>query len=264
MGTRRQRKVDDGAAPAEAGQRPPPRTPKQTLVEWVKTIAVALVIWFVLQSMLVKSFRINSGSMENTLLPGEMLFVNRAIFGSQVPLVGYRFPAFREPRHDDLVVFYSPVSLAFAAELGIEPKVDVVKRLIGVPGDTLAMRGDSLFRNGRYVPEPYAQHRDPLAAIPSHVLGTVLEWQRPHLLGADSAYVPQLRTWGPLVLPPESYFVMGDNRDESVDSRFWGFLPRANIKGPVLFIYFSYDPSSWRPLPFLTAIRWSRLLRHPY
>jgi signal peptidase I len=263
MGTRKQRKADSGASP-EAGQAPVPRTPQQTLVEWTKTIVIALVIWFVLQSMLVKSFRINSGSMENTLLPGEMLFVNRAIFGSQVPLIGFRFPAFREPRHDDLVVFYSPVPVGFAAQLGIEPKVDVVKRLIGVPGDTLAMRSDSLFRNGSYVPEPYAQHRDPLAAIPGHALGTVLEWQRPHLVAPDSGYVPSLRTWGPLVLPAGSYFVMGDNRDESVDSRFWGFLPRGNIKGPVLFIYFSYDPGSWRPLPFLTAIRWGRLLRHPH
>jgi signal peptidase I len=264
MGKRKNQTPDAANAPETAASAPPaPKTPRQVLIEWVKTIAIALVIWFVLQSMLVKSFRINSGSMENTLLPGEMLFVNRAVFGSQVPLVGYRFPAFREPRHDDLVVFFSPVPVAFAAELGIEPQVDVVKRLIGVPGDTLAMRNDSLFRNGAYVPEPYAQHRDPTSAIPRHVLGTVLRWQRPQLVGADSAYVPSLRTWGPLVLPADRYFVMGDNRDESVDSRFWGFLPRENMKGPVLVIYFSYDPSSWRPLPFLTAIRWGRLLHHP-
>ncbi len=263
MSRRSRSKTKNQGNPPTVADPPRTRPPKRALVEWVKSIAIALLIWFVIQSMLVKSFRINSGSMENTLLPGEMLFVNRAVFGSRVPLIGFRFPAFRQPRHDDLVVFYSPVRVAFAAELGIEPKVDVVKRLIGVPGDTLAMRDDSLFRNGRYVPEPYAQHRDPQSAIPSHVLGTVLQWQRPHLIGTDSAYVPGLRDWGPLVLPARSYFVMGDNRDESVDSRFWGFLPRESIKGPVLFIYFSYDPSSWHPLPFLTAIRWGRLLRHP-
>jgi signal peptidase I len=263
MAARKKRVAKDPGHPRESTPPPKPHAPKRVLVEWVKSIAIALLIWFVIQSMLVKSFRINSGSMENTLLPGEMLFVNRAVFGSRVPLVGFRFPAFREPRHDDLVVFYSPVPVAFAAELGIEPKVDVVKRLIGVPGDTLAMRGDSLFRNGRYLPEPYARHTDPQSALPSHVLGTVLQWQRPHLIGADSAYVPGLRDWGPLVLPAGSYFVMGDNRDESVDSRYWGFLPRENIKGPVLFIYFSYDPSSWHPLPFLTAIRWGRLLHRP-
>jgi signal peptidase I len=233
------------------------------VLEWAKTIAIALVIWFVLQSMLVKSFRINSGSMENTLLPGEMLFVNRAIFGAQVPLIGLRLPAFREPRHDDLVVFRSPVPQAFAAQLGIEANVDVVKRLIGVPGDTLEMRSDSLFRNGRYLAEPYARHTAPGSALPGDVLGRVLRWQRPHLIGADSAYVPGLSDWGPLLLPATSYFVMGDNRDESVDSRFWGFLPRDRIKGPVLFIYFSYDPASWHPLPFLTAIRWGRILRRP-
>lgn len=265
MGKRKNQKPDAATDTPETAEsaKPAPKTPKQVLIEWVKTIVIALAVWFVLQSMLIKSFRINSGSMENTLLPGEMLFVNRAVFGSQVPLIGYRFPSFREPRHDDLVVFYSPVPVDFAARLGIEPKVDIVKRLIGVPGDTLAMRNDSLFRNGAYVPEPYAQHRDPLSRIPPQVLGSVLDWQRPQLLDTDSTYVPSLRTWGPLVLPDGGYFVMGDNRDESVDSRFWGFLPRANIKGPVLVIYFSYDPSSWRPLPFLTAIRWRRLFSHP-
>jgi signal peptidase I len=141
--------------------------------------------------------------------------------------------------------------------------VDVVKRLIGIPGDTLEMRGDSLFRNGRYVAEPYVRHTNPQSALPSPVVGTVLRWQRPHLIGADSAYTPGLRNWGPLVLPPRSYFVMGDNRDESVDSRFWGFLPRDNIKGATAFIYFAYDPSSWRPLPLVTAIRWGRILRRP-
>jgi signal peptidase I len=232
-------------------------------MEWVKSLAIAVAIWLVLQAMVVKSFRITSGSMENTLLPGDWLFINRALYGARVPLVGFRLPAFRAPRHDDLVVFRSPVSDAFAAELGIEAHVDVVKRLIGVPGDTLEMRSDSLFRNGRYVTEPYAQHLEPQTDLPPMVLGDVLAWQRPQLARADSTYVPGLRTWGPLVLPERSYFVMGDNRDESVDSRYWGFLPRENLMGAVLFTYFSYDPSSWHPLPFLTAIRWGRILRRP-
>ena len=253
---------DESTAPKET-ESPATHPPKRVLLEWVKSLAIAFVIWFVLQAMVVKSFRITSGSMETTLLPGDWLFINRVSYGGQVPLLGFHVPGLRAPRHDDLVVFRSPVSDAFAAELGIEAHVDVVKRLIGIPGDTLEMRSDSLFRNGRYVPEPYAQHLDPQAAIPPFVLRDVLGWQRPQLTGADSAYVPGLRTWGPLVLPPKSYFVMGDNRDESVDSRYWGFLPRANLMGAVMITYFSYDPSSWHPLPFLTAIRWGRILRKP-
>jgi signal peptidase I len=238
-----------------------PRTPKQVMIEWVKTIVTVVVIWYVLQAMVVKSFRINSGSMENTLLPGEWLFINRMVYGPRVPLFGLRLPAFREPRHDDLVVFHSPVPVPFAMRLGIEPNVDVVKRLVGVPGDTLEVRGDSLFRNGAYVPEPYAQYSSPGHDLPPAALGEILAWQRPLLARPDSGYVPHLGNWGPLVLPPGGYFVMGDNRDESVDSRFWGVLPEENLKGPVALIYFSYDPDHWRPLPFFTAIRWGRLLR---
>jgi signal peptidase I len=241
----------------------PPRTPKQVAIEWVKTIVTVVAIWYVLQAMVVKSFRINSGSMERTLLPGEWLFINRMAYGPRVPLLGLHLPAFRDPRPDDLVVFRSPVPVPFAMRLGIEPNVDVVKRLIGVPGDTLAMRGDSLFRNGGYVMEAYARHTDPTRDLPPSALRDILSWQRPLLGEPDSAYVPHLRDWGPLVLPPDGYFVMGDNRDESVDSRFWGILPAEYLKGPVLLIYFSYDPESWRPLPFLAAIRWGRLLRRP-
>jgi signal peptidase I len=263
MTNSKRRKPRQAAPRVQPAESETARPAKHALLEWIKTIAVALALWFVLQSMLVKSFRITSGSMEATLLPGDMVFINRALYGAEVPLLGFRFPAFRAPRHDDLVVFRSPVTDAFAAELGIEAHVDVVKRLIGVPGDTLAMRGDSLFRNGRYVAEPYTQHTNPEAAVPRSVLRDVLDWQRPTLIAGDSAYVPGLRNWGPLVVPPQDYFVMGDNRDESVDSRFWGFLPRENLMGATLFTYFSYDPSSWRPLPFVTAIRWGRILRRP-
>lgn len=256
-------KTKEPAAASAGKGAHPPRTPKQVAIEWVKTIVTVVAIWYVLQAMVVKSFRINSGSMEHTLLPGEWLFINRMVYGPQVPLLGLRLPAFRAPRPDDLVVFRSPVPVPFAMRLGIEPNVDVVKRLIGVPGDTLEMRGDSLFRNGGYVEEAYARHTDPTRDLPPMALGEILAWQRPLLVGSDSAYVPRLRHWGPLVLPAGGYFVMGDNREESVDSRFWGILPAENLKGPVSLIYFSYDPDSWRPLPFFTAIRWRRLLHRP-
>lgn len=231
------------------------QSPARSALEWLKSIAIALAVWFVLQAMLVKAFHIPSGSMERTILVGDFLFVNKALYGSQVPLTNVRLPAIREPRRDDIVVFES------VEEQGL----DVVKRVLAIPGDTLEMRLDSLFRNGQLLQEPYAEHLNPLAQMDDVQRRMSRRWQVPHVVGRDTAqYLPSLRTWGPIVVPPDSYFVMGDNRDESYDSRYWGFLPRENIKGSPMFIYYSFDKSSWRPLPYVTAIRWHRLLRRPH
>jgi signal peptidase I len=89
-------------------------------------------------------------------------------------------------------------------------------------------------------------------------------WQVSHLVGRDPAtYQPDLHDWGPIVVPPDSFFMMGDNRDSSYDGRYWGFLPRLNVRGRPLIVYFSYDKNSYKPLPFLSAIRWGRLLATP-
>lgn len=227
---------------------------RQWSTEWIKSIAVALTVWFILQAMLIKAFHIPSGSMERTILIGDFLFVNKALYGAQIPFTGARLPPFREPQRGDIVVFRS-----------VEQKgLDVVKRVIGLPSDTLEMRNDSIFRNGDYLAEPYAEHVDPFAQMDELQRRFARRWQVPHLVGQDTTgYLPSLRTWGPLAVPPDSYFVMGDNRDDSYDSRYWGFLPRDNIQGRPLFIYYSYDPASWRPLPFLTAIRWGRFFDRP-
>lgn len=218
---------------------------------WAKSIAIALAVWLVLSTFLVKAFRISSGSMERTLLVGDFLFVNKALYGAEVPLVGGRLPGVREPRRDDIVVFRSP----------IEDSI-LVKRLIGVPGDTVGMVAGALSRNGRPVQEPYVQHLgsgDPEPPDPE-----MRRWQLPFFAGKDSAgYQPTSRDWGPLVVPRDSFFMLGDNRDGSRDGRFWGFVPRRNIQGSPMIIYFSYDPEHWRPLPFLTAIRWKRLYTRP-
>jgi signal peptidase I len=85
-------------------------------------------------------------------------------------------------------------------------------------------------------------------------------WQLPHLAGGDTAsYHPDVQDWGPIVVPRDSLFVMGDNRENSLDSRYWGYLPRENLRGSPMFIYYSYDKSSYRALPFLTAVRWGRI-----
>jgi signal peptidase I len=219
---------------------------------WAKSIAIALAVWFVLSTFLVKAFRISSGSMERTLLVGDFLFVNKALYGAEVPLIGGRLPGVREPRRGDIVVFRSP----------IEDSI-LVKRLIGVPGDTVGMVGGELSRNGRAVQEPYVQHLG--SGQPEPPDPEMRRWQLPFFVGKDSAgYHPTSRDWGPLVVPRDSFFMLGDNRDGSRDGRFWGFVPRRNIQGSPVIIYFSYDPGHWRPLPFLTAIRWKRLFSLPH
>lgn len=222
------------------------------LWEWVKSIAVALVIWFVLRALLVEAFRIPSSSMEHTLLVGDFLFVNKALYGAEVPIIHTKLPAFREPERLDIVVFDSRT----------QEGVKVVKRLVGMPGDTLEMRQAVLLRNGAPQPEPYIQHIDSLAdpADPEMRL-----WQLAYLLpDVDrETYHPSRDNWGPLVVPPGQYFVMGDNRDNSYDSRYWGFVDRRVIRGRPLFVYYSFDHDSWRALPFLTAIRWGRIGTKP-
>ncbi len=221
------------------------------LREWTRSILIAIGIWLVMRTFLVEAFRIPSSSMENTLLVGDFLFVNKALYGAELPFTQRHFPAVREPRRGDLIVFDSVE----------EPGRKLVKRLIGAPGDTLAMRDGDVYRNGRALAEPYAVHADPTRSESPANRERMRAWQLPHLVEADPAgYAPDLHDWGPIVVPPDSLFVMGDNRDDSYDGRYWGFLPRGNVRGHPMFIYFSYDPASWRALPVFSAIRWRRIL----
>ena len=231
-----------------------PRSFVTWIWEWTKSIVVALVVWFFLRTFLVEAFRIPSGSMENTLLIGDFLFVNKALYGAEVPIIHTHLPAVREPVRDDILVFDS------VEEEGLK----VVKRLIGLPGDTLSMEAGQLYRNGKKVDEPYAVHADPTRSEDPGQRAKMRAWQVPHLASHDTAaYHPDLQDWGPIVVPADSFFMMGDNRDSSYDGRYWGFLPRANVRGRPLLVYFSYDPSSWRALPFLTAVRWARIFSSP-
>ena len=224
------------------------------LWEWVKSITFALVVWLFLRTFLLEAFRIPSGSMENTLMIGDFLFVNKMLYGAEVPFIGKHLPAVREPRRDDVVVFDS------VEEEGLK----VVKRLIGVPGDTLSMEGGALYRNSQKVDEPWARHSNLSAGADAFYRAKMREWQIHYLVGRDSSsYDPNLQDWGPIVVPSGHYFMMGDNRDDSYDGRYWGFLPRESVRGRPLFIYFSFDPSSWKPLPFFTAVRWDRIFSQP-
>lgn len=219
--------------------------------EWTKAILIALVFWFLLRAMLIQAFRIPSSSMENTLLVGDVLFVNKAVYGSEIPIISKRLPAIRPPRRNDLVVFESPETTG----------LHVVKRVVGVPGDTLFMVENSLWRNGAPADEPHAVFTGDRVDPADPRMRT---WQLCCLVRTDTeSYRPTLKNWGPLVVSPDSVFVMGDNRDNSYDSRYWGFLGRDRIVGQPLFIYYSFDRASGRFLSPLTAIRWSRLFSVP-
>lgn len=231
----------------------PASPPPNKLVEWAKAIAWTLAAWFLLTTFVIQAFRIPSPSMERTLLVGDVLFVNKFLFGAKIPFVDARTPALREPRRGDIVVFKSPVEDSM-----------IVKRLIGVPGDTVAMRAGVLLRNGQPLEEPYAQQTDPAWSADQATRLLMRRLQLPHYAGPDpDAYLPDVHDWGPLVVPPDSLWMMGDHRDQSRDSRFWGLVPRRNVRGTPVLIYYSWDPASWKPLPFLSAVRWSRLLSVP-
>ncbi len=214
--------------------------------EWVKSLVIAFALFLVIRTFVIEAFRIPTASMENTLLVGDFLLVNKAAYGAQVPGTHLRLPALGDPELGDVVVFTPPH----------EPDKNYVKRLVGMPGDTLEMRDKVLFRNGEPIREIYARHGDPLDV---HSPG--MRWQMDYLMSPAERldYRPTRDNWGPLVVPAERFFVLGDNRDDSEDSRYWGFVSAADIKGKPLFVYYSFNPRTLRQVPWLTEIRWDRI-----
>jgi len=224
------------------------------LLSWAKTIVIALTVWFVVSSFLFKAFRITSSSMENTLLVGDVLFVNKLLYGPRIPLTRARLPAMRKPKLGSIVVFESVET----------PDLTVVKRVVGMAGDTLAMQNGILTRNGTAIEEPWVPAGPRL--MPSDPAGDaqIRRWQVRYLAGGDTAaYHPTPNDWGPIVVPAETYFVMGDNRSESYDGRYWGFLPQSNVEGSPIIVYYSYNPDTYRPLPIISNVRWGRIFTIP-
>ncbi|NNF14440.1 MAG: signal peptidase I [Gemmatimonadetes bacterium] len=217
-------------------------------MEWTKSIVIAVVLFLVLRSFLVQTFVITSGSMEDTLLVGDMLMVNRAAMGSPIPGTSIRIPGYSEPQRGDILVFDPPH----------EETLKLIKRLIGMPGDTLEMRNRVLHRNGEPLDEPYAVHSDQ-----PDEMHPWMSWQRDHLVDAvdPRSYAPTRDTWGPLVVPEGHYFMLGDNREKSFDSRYWGLLEDWRLEGRAVFTYYSYNKDSYRPFPALREVRWNRIGR---
>ncbi len=179
--------------------------------EYAESIVVAILIALFIRAFVVQAFKIPSGSMEPTLLIGDHLLVNKFIYGIKIPFVDRKVMVYKEPKRGDIVVFIFPK----------DKKKDFIKRVVGGPGDTVEIRQKKIYINGEHWDETFGVYRD------AEVVGMV----------------PR-DNFGPVVVPPENVFVMGDNRDRSYDSRFWGFVPFDQIKGKALILYWSWDKLS--------------------
>ncbi len=240
-------------------------SPLSAAWESIKSLAGAILIYLVINTFLIAAYRIPSGSMIPTLLIGDWLFVNRAVYGPHIPFTNSHLPSISEPKRGDVVVFVSPFQ-ADEAAAGADPTPTLVKRMVGMAGDTLFMRKGMLHVNG--VPQRQgfgAESRFGPGTSQPDDFDQLFEWQRAHSLrqsrfGAAPAR-PTHDDWGPLVVPPQHYFMMGDNRYESKDSRYWGVVPRENVRGRPMFVYYSYRSGAEtdRPISFITDIRWGRI-----
>src|SRR3954468_16291528 len=238
------------------------------LWENFKSLAGAVVIYLFVKTLLVEAFRIPSGSMIPTLLIGDWLFVNKLAYGPTIPFTNNHLPGYTNPQHNDVIVFVSP----YQADNAPDFTPTLVKRLIGMPGDTLHMRDGQLFLNG--IPQ-----RQGFAATnykgDNSQIAPNFEWQHKFELKSSrfgpAPAQPTLGNWGPLVVSADHYFMMGDNRYCSKDSRYWGLVPKENVRGRPLFVYYSYVPGpsandnecsvqiSDHPLPFISNIPWGRI-----
>lgn len=218
----------------------------QVAWEWIKSGIIGFLIFIVVRTFLIQTFTIVSGSMEGTLLVGDFLVLNKSAYGATVPGTDMRLPGYDEPGRGDIIVFE-----------GHHEPIDLVKRLIGMPGDTLSMQNGTLYLNGDPQDEPYVRH-----TLPGRDAGHYsMEWQQQFLVEGpqDGAYRPTRDNWGPIVVPENRYFVLGDNRDESLDSRYWGFIQPQQVKGRAVGLYFSYDGRSAGGVPVLGRVRWNRI-----
>ncbi len=188
------------------------------LAEWIKSIVIAFIIAMFIRAFFVEAFKIPSASMEPTLLIGDHVLANRLIYGIRVPISGKTIIPISHPKNGDVVIFRWPK----------DRSIYFIKRCEGVPGDVLEMKNKVLYRNGKMVIEPYAVHRDP------HIYPRNTDVRMFKTLWGSRD------NWGPVKIPPHEYFMMGDNRDNSYDSRYWGFVPERNIVGKAFIIYGSW------------------------
>jgi len=207
--------------------------------EWSEALIVAAILALVIRTFVVQAFKIPSGSMEDTLLIGDHLLVNKFIFGTRIPFTDSRFLAIRHPERGDVIVFEFPED----ADKSYFKRRDFIKRVIGTPGDTVAIRNKRVYVNGEPYRIPQEVHKEPGIIAATNGCG-------PHFPRSQFCR----DSMPPVTVPEGEYFVMGDNRDRSFDSRFWGFVDESKIRGLAFIKYWSWDgEENW--------VRWNRIGR---
>jgi signal peptidase I len=225
---------------------------KSTVREYFESIVIAVILALFVRTFVVQAFKIPTGSMENNLLIGDHLLVNKFALAPTASGLEHSLLPITAIKRGDVLVFKYPV----------EPDRDFIKRVIGLPGETLELKEKKIYINGKPLDEPYV-----------HFL------EEPHRNSefAEVTSSDVRENYGPVTVPPNQYFMMGDNRDNSADSRYWGFMPRDYVKGKALLIYWSYeseredyeDESAGATVKgiasifahFFTKTRWDRMLR---
>jgi signal peptidase I len=237
--------------PPDAARTDPRPFRKSTVREYFESIVIAVILALFIRTFVVQAFKIPTGSMENNLLIGDHLLVNKFVFGPSQSRVERAILPMGTIKRGDVIVFKYPE----------EPDRDYIKRVIGLPGETVEMKAKKIFINGVPLDEPYVHFLEP----PNTETDV-----------HETTSIDVRERYGPVTVPPNQYFVMGDNRDNSQDSRYWGFLQRDYIKGKALLIYWSYEAeredyetegpgATLRGLGsvfahFFTRTRWDRML----
>jgi|YelNatPaOPRAMG01_1025707.scaffolds.fasta_scaffold00014_47 signal peptidase I len=235
------------------------RTAAETAVEWVKSILFAVLAALVLRIFVIEAYRIPTGSMKDTLLIGDFLLVNKFIYGVRTPdhipilnvsIPHFRLPALRQPKPGEIVVFKYPLNM----------RMNYIKRCIAIGGQTVEIRHGEVYIDGKpegtkeYVGKEY----DPEEGRFVLLYRVRREDGRSYIIRRAADVDPTFENWGPVKVPEGHYFMMGDNRDNSQDSRYWGFLPHDNVVGKAMIIYWSWD--SVVPIYNIAKkVRWGRI-----
>jgi len=198
---------------------------KKFAKDYLEPIFIAVLVALFIRTFVVQAFKIPSGSMEPTLLVGDYILVNKFIYGLRIPYTDTKFFQFKKPQRGDVIVFIFP----------LDPSKDFIKRVIGTEGEKVEIIHNKIYINDNLIDDPWG-----------------------HFVTNDfpRSFLQRMENFGPVVVPKDSLFVLGDNRDNSEDGRFWGFLHVNAVLGKAFIIYFSWD---WNAENLLNKVRWSRM-----
>ena len=208
------------------------------IIKNAKSLAGIIITAMIIKSTIVEAYQIPTGSMENTILVGDFILGNKFIFGIRIPGTDWKLPAFKDPRPGDIIIFKYPR----------DPSQNYIKRAIAVGGQTVQIKDKKVYVDGKIMDFPkHGKFTDPNIRDKTLIEGLIY----PKGAGNRDNY-------GPITVPEDQIFVMGDNRDESFDSRYWGLVPMKNVLGEGMIIYWSWDKTI--PLyNFIERVRWSRI-----